>query len=248
MACQAPVTLQLREGASIVGGSRGRAKSVRKNRAPTYFTGLSGAERDRQHKKYSTAPMLAWRPKRAAGSVARVDLVVLRLELELNYAGIAPFYTRLKTFIISEVTLPDGLDALRAELDLPQIMRLIERTARWVDPDTFRLLPLWYPEHARGTYLYKGNWSEPQLNKNRQTNQREHKREGNVSASKALAQALGLRDDDRPNWSCCHIWSVDDVRFQMANIVVRDRCFFLVSLTWSCCRHRLKPLQTPWSR
>ena len=83
-------------------------------------------------------------------------------------------------------TIPDGLEALRAELQLSEVMRLIERTARWVDPATFKLLPLWYPEYARRAYFYKTNWSEPQMNKNRQTGHTEHKREGNLYANKAL--------------------------------------------------------------
>jgi hypothetical protein len=68
---------------------------------------------------------------------------------------------------------------------LTEIMRLIEHTARWVDPETFCLLPLWYPEHARRAHFYKKGWSEPQMNKNRQTGFVEHKREGNVHANKA---------------------------------------------------------------
>jgi len=128
---------------------------------------------------------------------------------------------------LSETTLPkDGLTALREEMQLSEIMRLIERTARWVDPETFRLLPLWYPEHTRGSYFYKKNWSEPQMNKNRQTGHTEHKREGNVHANKALTHALGLRSEDRPNWSCCHIWGVDDALFKETNAVVQDRRFF----------------------
>ncbi|MGV9008453.1 hypothetical protein [Brevundimonas sp.] len=122
--------------------------------------------------------------------------------------------------------LPDGLDALRAEMKLGEVMRLIERTARWVDPETFRLLPVWYPEHARRAYFYKNNWSEPQLNKNRQTGHTEHKREGNVHANKSLTYALGLRSDDRPNWSCCHIWGIDDPSYQEANAIVQDHRFF----------------------
>lgn len=121
---------------------------------------------------------------------------------------------------------PDGLTALRAELELGEIMRLIERTARWVDPETFRLLPVWHPEHARRAYFYKNNWSEPQMNKNRQTGHTEHKREGNLYANKSLTYALGLRSDDRPNWACCHIWGVDDAFYQEANAVVQDRRFY----------------------
>lgn len=122
--------------------------------------------------------------------------------------------------------LPDGLTAMRDVIQLSEVMRLIEQTARWVDPETFRLLPLWYPEHARRTYFYKKNWSEPQMNKNRETGHTEHKREGNVHANKALTHALGLRSDDRPNWSCCHIWGVDDALYQEFNAIVQDRRFF----------------------
>lgn len=122
--------------------------------------------------------------------------------------------------------LPDGVIALRDELKLKEVMRLIERTARWVDPETFKIMPLWYPEHSRGGFFYKQNWSEPQMNRNRQTGQTEHKREGNLYANKALTHALGLRSDDRPNWSCCHIWGIDDSFYQEANAVVQDPRFY----------------------
>jgi hypothetical protein len=123
-------------------------------------------------------------------------------------------------------SLPDGLIALRAELDLEEIMRLIERTARWVDPDTFQLLPVWYPEYSRAAFFYKSNWSEPQLNTNRQTKQSVHKQEGNLYANKALTHALGLRSDVRPNWSCCHIWGVDDSLYQETNAIAQDPKFY----------------------
>ncbi len=121
---------------------------------------------------------------------------------------------------VPRTTLPDGLEALRVEMELGEVMRLIERTARWVDPATFRLLPLWYPEYARKDLFYKKNWSAEQLNKGK------HKQEGNIGANKALTHALGLRSDDRPNWSCCHIWGVDDARYQSTNLVVQDRRFY----------------------
>ncbi len=122
--------------------------------------------------------------------------------------------------------LPDGLEALRLELSLADVMGLIERTARWVDPRTFNYLPVWYPEHARRGLFYKANWSEPQMNRNRQTGAIVHKSEGNVHANKALTLALGLRACERPNWSCCHIWGVDDAFYQVSNAVVQDRRFF----------------------
>ncbi|MFY0637290.1 MAG: hypothetical protein JXQ94_05155 [Maricaulis maris] len=122
--------------------------------------------------------------------------------------------------------LPDGLEALRTELSLNEVMTLIERTARWVDPATFKYLPVWYPEHARRAFFYKKNWSEPQMNRNRQTGQSVHKTEGNVHANKALTLSLGLRAGERPNWSCCHIWGVDDASYQFSNAVVQDRRYF----------------------
>lgn len=122
--------------------------------------------------------------------------------------------------------LPDGLDVLRREFSLADIMGLIERTAKWVDPKTFEYLPVWYPEHARRGLFYRTNWSEPQMNRNRQTGVSVHKSEGNVHANKALTLALGLRKGDRPNWSCCHIWGVDDAFYQTSNAVVQDRRFF----------------------
>jgi hypothetical protein len=111
-------------------------------------------------------------------------------------------------------------------MELGEVMRLIEKTARWVDPETFRLLPVWYPEYGRRAYFYNADWSEPRHNTNRETGQKLHKQEGNLNANKALTTALGLRSKERPNWSCCHIWGLDDPLFQEANAVVQDRRFY----------------------
>jgi hypothetical protein len=124
------------------------------------------------------------------------------------------------------IEISDGLETLRAVIGLREIASWIERTARWVSPDTFKLLPLWYPEHARREFFYKNNWSEPQMNKSRTSGNSLHKFEGNVHANEALTLALGLRKKLRPNWSCCHIWGVDDASFQLSNVVVMDRRFF----------------------
>lgn len=120
----------------------------------------------------------------------------------------------------------DGLEALRNVMSLREIASLIERTAKWVAPDTFKLLPLWFPEHGRRGLFYKSNWSQPQMNKSRTTGNSVHKAEGNTHANKALTLALGLRSRHRPNWSCCHIWGVDDARYQLSNDIVMDRRFF----------------------
>ncbi|MGE5564726.1 MAG: hypothetical protein ACM3YN_01015 [Parcubacteria group bacterium] len=120
----------------------------------------------------------------------------------------------------------DGLETLRAEIGVREIASLIERTARWVAPETFRLLPVWFPAHARGKPFYKGNWSEPQMNTKRTSGASSHKVEGNIFANQALTLALDWRKQTRPNWSCCHLWGVDDPKFQRANAVVQDRRFY----------------------
>ena len=120
----------------------------------------------------------------------------------------------------------DGLEALRSVMTLREIGSLIERTAWWVAPETFKLLPLWFPEYRRQGLFYKENWSQPQMNKNRETGRSVHKSEGNVHANAALTLALGLKSKDRPNWSCCHIWGVDDPSFQLSNAIVKDHRFF----------------------
>jgi hypothetical protein len=122
--------------------------------------------------------------------------------------------------------ISDGLETLRSVIGLREIASLIERTARWVSPDTFKFLPLWYPEHSRRGSFYKSNWSEPQMNRNRETGASVHKAESNTYANETLTLALGLRKNLRPNWSCCHIWGVDDARYQSSNVVLMDRRFY----------------------
>jgi hypothetical protein len=120
----------------------------------------------------------------------------------------------------------DGLDCLREHLNLAEIARLIEQTARWVSPETFEYLPLWYPEHARGKPFYKSSWSSPQTNTTRATGVSAHKTEGNSGANNALTSALGTDRSSRKNWSCCHIWGIDDYSYQTTNTVVSDHRFF----------------------
>ena len=122
--------------------------------------------------------------------------------------------------------MQDGLEELRQVMSLREVASLIERTARWVSPETFRLLPLWFPEYARRSAQYNGNWSAPRMNRSRATGNSVHKSEGNVYANQALTLALGLTKKLRPNWSCCHIWGVDDASYRLSNVVVMDRRFF----------------------
>ncbi|SDR44579.1 hypothetical protein SAMN05519103_03236 [Rhizobiales bacterium GAS113] len=81
--------------------------------------------------------------------------------------------------------IKDGLDVLRDVLSVGEAASLIERTAVWVAPETFKLLPLWFPEFARRAPYYKANWSTPQMNKNRASGISVHKAEGNIYANLA---------------------------------------------------------------
>ena len=58
------------------------------------------------------------------------------------------------------------------------------------------------------------------------TGEKIHKREANIYAAKALDLALGIRSKDKTNWSCCHIWGVDDPKFQKTNTVIADHRFY----------------------
>jgi hypothetical protein len=118
--------------------------------------------------------------------------------------------------------VPDGLEELKEEM--PRVIGLIARTARWVHPDTFRALPVWYPEIARGELSYDRMWSTVYKNKNRSNGRVTEKSEANIRAGKAFVMALGARK--RSNWTVCHIWGVDDPKFQRSNQVVRDPRFY----------------------
>jgi hypothetical protein len=114
--------------------------------------------------------------------------------------------------------IPDGLIEIRDAI--PDAIKVIAKTARWVHPETFRALPLWYPEFARGAPLYDASWSRQYFNGIR----KQHKVEGNVQAAKALVSALGTKKVK--NWTVCHIWGYDDPNFSAQGSVVRDRRFY----------------------
>ena len=118
----------------------------------------------------------------------------------------------------------DGLEVLREQFDLKEIMRLIEYTSRWVSIETFHYLPVWYPEEARQDSQYKKDWITPQYNTNKETGEKVHRKIGNTNAGKALTMALGM--DNRPNWTCCHIWGIDDSSYQKTNKVVKDKRYY----------------------
>lgn len=120
----------------------------------------------------------------------------------------------------------DGLQELQKHLSVREVARLIADTARWVDPETFKMLPVWYPEYARGKPLHNADWSVVRRIEKRDTGEIQDKKEGNTQASIALCKAMGTTAKARPNWTCCHIWGVDDPTFAKRNTVVKDHRFF----------------------
>ena len=123
----------------------------------------------------------------------------------------------------------NGLSAFRdacAELNVP-IPKLIERCCLWVAPETFRALPVWYPEAFRGAPICDSSWSRRYTNTRRSTGETADKSEPNIRANWALWQALGFKRRKKPkNWTACHIWGVDDPQFQQTNVIVQDPRFY----------------------
>ena len=125
--------------------------------------------------------------------------------------------------------LKDGLAELAvacAEENI-NLLALIGRTARWVHPEVFQELPVWYPERWRRQPVANNTFSEILRNKNRRTGQVEDKEEANIYAERALVGALGLNMGKKPyNWSVCHIWGIDDPGFTKTNTIVQDARFY----------------------
>ena len=115
--------------------------------------------------------------------------------------------------------IPDGNEALRD--DIPAVVELIERTALWVHPETFRRLPVWAPHTARGRPLYDAGWLRRYTNTRRATKITAEKFEGNVAALNALVAALDVASPKPKNWTVCHIWGYDDPSFAQQSSVVQ---------------------------
>lgn len=116
--------------------------------------------------------------------------------------------------------VPDGLSEI--EQELPLIMETIARTARWVHPDTFRALPVWCPDTARGQPRYDARWNSVLV-----SGRGVPKVEENIRAGTALVEALGVKSPPKPkNWTVCHIWGYDDEKFAGRSNVVRDPRYY----------------------
>jgi hypothetical protein len=123
----------------------------------------------------------------------------------------------------------DGLDELEQACKNAGIslMPLLAATCRWVDPETFRRLPIWYPEFHRGAPIYDAKYERQYTNTKRGTSEAVPKTEPNIQAGKAIRQAMGIPVSWRGyNWTVCHIWGIDDPAFQQSNVIVRDPCYY----------------------
>lgn len=131
---------------------------------------------------------------------------------------------------MDQFAVPDGLDELQHEM--PRIIDIIVRTAKWVHPDSFRALPVWYPETARRQPVFDAGWQRVYTNTNKLTASVTEKFEPNIRARKAFLAGLGARPTR--NWTVCHIWGVDDPRFQTNNRVVCDPRFYscVANMVW----------------
>jgi hypothetical protein len=130
-----------------------------------------------------------------------------------------PVPTAKQSDDVTSAPLSDGLLEIRHEL--PLVMKMIARTARWVHPDTFHALPIWCPDTARGRPRFDAMWSRPLV-----SGRGVPKVEENIRAGNALVEALGVPRPKPKNWTVCHIWGYDDEKFSGPGNVVRDPRFY----------------------
>jgi hypothetical protein len=120
--------------------------------------------------------------------------------------------------------IPDGNVEIASEI--PLIVEIVARTARWVHPQTFSELPVWCPWTARGRPLYEKTWQRHSTNTRRDTGMTSEKFEANVEAGKALVAALGVTSPKPSNWTVCHIWGYDDEAFASQSSIVRNPRYY----------------------
>jgi hypothetical protein len=134
--------------------------------------------------------------------------------------------------LVGGFEVPDGNEALRD--DIPAIVELIVRTARWVHPKTFSALPVWAPHTARGQPLYDSGWTRRYTNQRKATGVTIEKSEGNVAALKSLLSALDVATPRPKNWTVCHIWGYDDPSFAQSGSIVQDPLYFscVANMVW----------------
>lgn len=117
------------------------------------------------------------------------------------------------------VHIPDGLTEI--EHALPAVLDVIAQTARWVNPMTFKQLPVWCPDTARGAPRFNAAWTERCV-----SGRGVEKVEENIRAGRALFEALGVIGTKPKNWTVCHIWGYDDEGFIGRSNVVQDPRYY----------------------
>lgn len=129
-------------------------------------------------------------------------------------------------------SIPDG--NVELEREIPVLANMIARTARWVNPETFRRLPVWCPHTARGQQLFDAKWSRMRTNTRQVTGNTLSKFEGNVEALIALRAALGVSSPRPKNWTTCHIWGYDDPSFNQSKSIVHSPRYYscVANMVW----------------
>ncbi len=123
----------------------------------------------------------------------------------------------------------DGLDVLQEACVTASVnlVPLIETTCWWVHPNTFREMPVWFPETARRQPMYNADYTRQYTNTRKQTGETINKVEPNIHAAKALVRALGIPSRKKPyNWTVCHVWGIDDHTYQRPNTIVQDPHYY----------------------
>lgn len=130
------------------------------------------------------------------------------------------------------IIFPDGNQVLAD--DFEYIVTLIEHHAKRVDPKTFKLLPVWFPEAARGAALYDKTWARQYTNTSRRTGVSSPKTEGNESALRTMHMALDVASPKPKNWTVCHLWGYDDPNFATGSTIVQDHRFYtcVANMIW----------------
>jgi hypothetical protein len=118
-----------------------------------------------------------------------------------------------------QFVIPNGLEEIKK--DLSYIVEVIGNAARWVHPNTFKALPVWCPDTARGRARYDAQWS-----KQLESGRGRLKLEENIRAANALTEALGVKGKKPRNWTVCHIWGYDDEAFTSQGRIVRDPLYY----------------------
>lgn len=123
--------------------------------------------------------------------------------------------------------IQDGNEILKPYL--PLIVKIIEETARWADPITFKKMPIWAPYIAR-----KGEIIPKHKNRKAKSGGEKTRKETNVAAQAAFLAAIDIAVVKRPkNWTVCHVWGYDDPSFQKGSLTANPKYYSCVAnMVW----------------